>query len=38
MKRIVVYTYEASIAQLGERGTEVAKVIGSIPIGGIFCF
>ena len=25
----------ASIAQLGERGTEVAKVTGSIPVGGI---
>ena len=24
----------ASIAQLGERGTEVAKVTGSIPVGG----
>ena len=26
----------ASIAQLGERGTEVAKVTGSIPVGGTF--
>ena len=28
----------ASIAQLGERGTEVAKVTGSIPVGGTIFF
>ena len=26
----------APIAQMGERGTEVAKVTGSIPVGGNF--
>ena len=37
-KKIFPTIVQASIAQLGERSTEVAKVVGSIPTGSIFVF